>query len=83
MSAVPRLERRDPLTHLPPSMRRPASVPAWNALLSLVFVVVIALPLAANLAGIDGADAAAENRELAAFPHLSRSWPAVLDFLPG
>ena len=83
MSAVPRLERRDPLTHLPPSMRRPASVPAWNALLSLVFVVVIALPLAANLAGIDGADAAAENRELAAFPHLSQSWPAVRDFLPG
>ena len=83
MSAVPRLERSDPLTHLPPSMTRPASVPASNALLSLLFVVVIALPLAANLAGFDGADAAAENRELAAFPDLSLSWPALRHFLPG
>jgi hypothetical protein len=82
MAAVRRAEG-DPLTNLPASMRRPASVPAWNALLSTLFVVVIALPLAANLAGVDGADAAAENRELARFPPLTMSWTAVRDFLPG
>jgi len=37
------------------------------------FLVLIALPLAANLAGVDGADPAAENRELAAFPRLTLS----------
>ena len=35
-----------------------------NALLTLLFLVTISLPLAANLAGIDGADPGAENREL-------------------
>jgi hypothetical protein len=39
-------------------------------LLVALFITVIGLPLAANLAGIDGADAGAENRELAAFPRL-------------
>ena len=37
-------------------------------LLTVAFVVVISLPLAANLAGRDGADPGAENRELAPFP---------------
>jgi hypothetical protein len=37
-------------------------------LLAAAFVAVISLPLAANLAGRDGADPGAENRELAAFP---------------
>jgi hypothetical protein len=82
MAAVPRAER-DPSSSLPASMRRPASVPAWNALLSALFVVVIALPLAANLAGVDGADAAAENRELATFPRLAMSWTAMRGLLPG
>lgn len=36
-------------------------------LLVSVFVAVIALPLAANLAGVDGGDPDAESRELAAF----------------
>ena len=39
-------------------------------LLVALFIAVIGLPLATNLAGIDGADAGAENRELAAWPHL-------------
>jgi alginate O-acetyltransferase complex protein AlgJ len=38
-------------------------------LLVLFFVAAIALPLAANLAGVDGGDPDAENRTLAAFPH--------------
>ncbi len=38
-----------------------------------LFIAVISLPLAANLAGIDGADPGAENRELAVFPHIDRS----------
>jgi hypothetical protein len=51
-------------------------------LLAALFVAVIALPLAVNLAGVDGADPGAENRELAAFPHPDGSlsslaaWPA-------
>ena len=36
--------------------------------LVILFIVAIALPLAGNLAGIDGGDAGAENRQLAAFP---------------
>src|SRR5258708_4832262 len=32
-----------------------------------LFAIVISLPLAANLAGVDGADPGAENRELAEF----------------
>ncbi|MBI3491591.1 MAG: hypothetical protein HY047_07420 [Acidobacteria bacterium] len=38
-----------------------------KASLAIAFVTVISLPLAANLAGRDGGDPAAENRELAAF----------------
>jgi alginate O-acetyltransferase complex protein AlgJ len=45
-----------------------------NKLLVVVFVAIISLPLAANIAGIDGADAREENRTLAEFPHLDRSW---------
>jgi alginate O-acetyltransferase complex protein AlgJ len=54
-----------------------------NALLVALFVTVISLPLAANLAGIDGGDAGAENRELAPLPSLSHSLQSVLDFGPG
>jgi hypothetical protein len=38
-----------------------------KGLLVSVFVIVISLPLGANLAGVDGADPGAEHRELAAF----------------
>ena len=36
-----------------------------RVLLVVLFLVVISLPLAANLAGVDGADPGAENRDLA------------------
>jgi alginate O-acetyltransferase complex protein AlgJ len=38
-----------------------------------LFIAVISLPLAANLAGVDGGDPGAENRELAPLPRLDRS----------
>ncbi len=37
-------------------------------MLVVLFVLGIALPLSVNLAGVDGADPQAENREMAAFP---------------
>jgi hypothetical protein len=46
----------------------------------LLFLAVIALPLAANLAGQDGADAVAENRELAPFPQLDAQWSSISTF---
>jgi hypothetical protein len=45
-----------------------------------IFLVLIALPLAANLAGVDGADPEAENRELAAFPRPTLSRSALASF---
>ena len=48
-----------------------------KGLLVALFVAVISLPLAANLAGMDGADPGAENRQLAAFPHVDGSWTSV------
>ena len=57
-----------------------ASSASW--LLAGIFAVAIALPLAANLAGRDGADPAAENRELVPFPHVAPAWSAVATFAP-
>ncbi len=51
-----------------------------SALLVICFLLVIALPLAANLTGHDGADAVAENRELAAFPQLDATWSSISTF---
>jgi alginate O-acetyltransferase complex protein AlgJ len=59
-------------------MRRPIS-----AAVVVLFLLIISLPLAVNLAGGDGADAGAENRELAAFPHLDRSWHGVVSYVGG
>jgi alginate O-acetyltransferase complex protein AlgJ len=56
------------------------SLNALNAVLVGLFAAVISLPLAANLAGGDGADPAAENRELAAFPRLDGSSKAIFDY---
>ena len=49
-----------------------------RAALVLAFIVVITLPAAANLAGHDGADPHAENRELALFPRFRGATPASL-----
>jgi len=59
---------------------RSAGVRAGRALLVASFLLVISLPLAANLAGFDGADPGAENRVLAPFPHLDRSWRSLAEF---
>ena len=58
-------------------MSRPA-----NSVLAVVFVLVIWLPLAANLSGVDGFDPAAENREPARFPALEGTWASLADY-PG
>jgi hypothetical protein len=51
-----------------------------NAAIVALFLLVISLPLAVNLAGVDGADATAENRELAAFPRFADSWRSVATY---
>src|SRR3977135_4374222 len=48
-----------------------------GGLLVALFVIAISLPLAANLAGVDGADPGAENRELAAFPHVDGTLASI------
>jgi hypothetical protein len=47
-------------------------------LLVALFVTAIALPLVANVAGVDGADPGAENRELAAFPQPDGSIASIV-----
>ena len=54
-----------------------------SGVLVAIFVAAISLPLAANLAGLDGADAGAENRELAPLPRLDSSWSSIAAFGPG
>jgi alginate O-acetyltransferase complex protein AlgJ len=49
-------------------------------LVTVFFLIAISMPLAANLAGMDGADAAAENRELAHPPHFDGSWQSAARF---
>ncbi len=62
---------------------RSAGVRACQMLFVALFVFAIALPPAANLAGFDGADLGAENRELAAFPRLGGSWRSIAAFPTG
>jgi hypothetical protein len=45
-----------------------------NRALTAIFVVIISLPLAANLAGVDGADPGAEHRELATWKDGVAAW---------
>lgn len=54
-----------------------------NAALSILFVAIICLPLAANLGGRDGADPQAENRELASMPTLDVSLHGLVDYVAG
>lgn len=56
---------------------------ALNWIVAIAFLVIIGVPLAGNVLGMDGADPEAENRRLAAFPALSPSWGDVKGFLPG
>ena len=50
--------------------------------LVLLFLLMITTPLALNLAGQDGGDAGAENRELASFPHVDRTAASIASFAP-
>ena len=52
-------------------------------LLVALFLCAISLPLAANLAGVDGGDPGAENRELAAFPSLEGTRASIAAFPAG
>jgi alginate O-acetyltransferase complex protein AlgJ len=45
-----------------------------NRTLTALFVVIVSLPLAANLSGVDGADPGAENRELATWKDGVTAW---------
>jgi alginate O-acetyltransferase complex protein AlgJ len=45
-----------------------------NRALTALFVVIVSLPLAANLSGVDGADPGAEHRELAAWKDGITAW---------
>jgi hypothetical protein len=51
-----------------------------NRALVVSFILVIALPLGSNLAGIDGADSSAERRELSQFPNRPDSWKSVATY---
>jgi alginate O-acetyltransferase complex protein AlgJ len=55
----------------------------WDAILTVLFVAIISLPLAANLGGHDGADPEAENRELASMPHLTASRRSIVAYTEG
>ena len=61
---------------------QPAESVRFARLLVVLFVAVIALPLAANLAGFDGAGPQAENRELAAFPRVDGSMTSIANAGP-
>jgi hypothetical protein len=51
-----------------------------NRTLVILFVVILTLPLAGALAGMDGGDPEAENRELAAFPHWDGTWSSARSY---
>src|SRR5438128_747046 len=51
-----------------------------NRILVASFLAMITLPLAGTLAGVDGGDPEAENRELASFPHWNGTWTSTLDY---
>jgi hypothetical protein len=53
-----------------------------NHIVVAAFLLAIGAPLVANLAGMDGADAA-ENRTQAVFPSLTLSWSSIQKFAPG
>jgi hypothetical protein len=54
-----------------------------NLALVALFLLIIALPLASNLSGRDGADPHAEKRELAAFPTVEPTLASITSFGKG
>jgi hypothetical protein len=51
-----------------------------NRTLVVVFLAMVTLPLAGTVAGIDGGDPEAENRELASFPHWDGTWKSIVGY---
>jgi len=54
-----------------------------NRTLIVLFIVIITLPLAATMAGVDGGDSEAENRELAVFPRWDGTWASAAAYPDG
>src|SRR5262245_5385377 len=54
-----------------------------NVVLVAGFLVIVALPLSANLVGKDGGDQRAENRDLAKFPKFEWTWDSTLAWPSG
>ncbi|HEX7796541.1 MAG TPA: hypothetical protein VF456_19400 [Vicinamibacterales bacterium] len=54
-----------------------------NLALIAGFLVIIGLPLSANIAGKDGGDKEAENRDLAAFPPFAWTWDGLMAWPSG
>jgi hypothetical protein len=54
-----------------------------NRTLIILFIAIITLPAAGMLAGRDGGDAEAENRELAKFPQWDGTWASALAYPDG
>ena len=61
-------------------LSRPKGLHYNSGLLVALFVSAISLPLAANLAGRDGADSGVENRQFAPLPRFDGSWPSAVGF---
>jgi len=55
----------------------------FNIALVAGFLIIIGLPLAANVAGKDGGDQEAENRELAKFPVFAGTWKSAVEWPSG
>ena len=54
-----------------------------NRALVILFLIAISAPLTLNLVGVDGADAANENREMAPFPHWADTWQSATEYPDG
>ena len=54
-----------------------------NTIVAAAFVAALGVPLLGTIAGIEGGDQASENRQLAAFPHLTAGWSGLTGFASG
>src|SRR6185295_15595949 len=73
-AAARRVDHADRRAHLQSVHLSPILM---NRALIILFVVIVTLPLAGLLAGVDGGDREAENRELAVFPHWNGTWTSA------
>jgi hypothetical protein len=54
-----------------------------NKVIVVLFAVLVSMPLVGNLAGVDGADPATENREMASFPKWTGTWASARRYPAG